>query len=109
MPLAPAPSYEADHLTDSEHRYHVAFHDTERFVVATTSTFIGAALRDGTVISCEGRAQKEDPDHQPRLVARTMDLGPATVKRHSEDSYARLGVGDRAYAVAQAMRLGLIT
>lgn len=42
-------------------------------------------------------------------IAREMHLSPATVKRNFEDSYARLGVGDRASAVAKAVRLGLIT
>jgi hypothetical protein len=35
--------------------------------------------------------------------------GPATVKRHFEGAYARLGVSDRAAAVAEAMRQGLVT
>jgi two-component system nitrate/nitrite response regulator NarL len=42
-------------------------------------------------------------------IAREMHVSAATVKRHFEDSYARLGVGDRASAVAKAMRLGLIS
>lgn len=42
-------------------------------------------------------------------IAEEMHLSPATVKRHFEDAYARLGVGDRAAAVAQAMRQGLIS
>ncbi len=41
-------------------------------------------------------------------IAEQMHVSPATVKRHFEDAYATLGVGDRAAAVAQAMRLGLI-
>jgi DNA-binding CsgD family transcriptional regulator len=42
------------------------------------------------------------------VIAQKMRVSPATVKRHFEDSYARLGVGDRAAAVAVAMRRGLI-
>jgi PAS domain S-box-containing protein len=42
-------------------------------------------------------------------IARQMQISPATVKRHFEDAYARLGVSDRTAAVAAAMRLGLIT
>ena len=41
-------------------------------------------------------------------IAQELHVSPATVKRHFEDSYARLGVGDRASAVAKAMRQGLI-
>jgi DNA-binding CsgD family transcriptional regulator len=42
-------------------------------------------------------------------IAREMQLSPATVKRHFERAYAKLGVSDRAAAVAQAMRQGFIT
>jgi DNA-binding CsgD family transcriptional regulator len=42
-------------------------------------------------------------------IAAEMQVSPATVKRHFEDAYARLGVSDRAAAVAVAMRQGLIT
>jgi DNA-binding NarL/FixJ family response regulator len=42
-------------------------------------------------------------------IAREMRLSPATVKRHFERAYAKLGVSDRAAAVAQAMRQGFIT
>jgi DNA-binding CsgD family transcriptional regulator len=42
-------------------------------------------------------------------IAAEMQISPATVKRHFEDAYARLGVSDRAAAVAVAMRQGLIS
>jgi DNA-binding CsgD family transcriptional regulator len=42
-------------------------------------------------------------------IAEELNISPATVKRHFEDAYARLGVSDRAAAVAQAMRHGLIS
>jgi DNA-binding CsgD family transcriptional regulator len=42
-------------------------------------------------------------------IAEEMQVSPATVKRHFEDAYARLGVSDRAAAVAVAMRQGLIS
>ncbi len=41
-------------------------------------------------------------------IARTLLVSPATVRTHFERIYAKLGVHDRAAAVAQAMRLGLI-
>jgi DNA-binding NarL/FixJ family response regulator len=41
-------------------------------------------------------------------IATQLAISPATVKRHFEDAYARLGVADRASAVAKAMRQGLI-
>ncbi|MCW2968287.1 MAG: putative Histidine kinase with sensor domain and response regulator receiver domain [Solirubrobacteraceae bacterium] len=42
-------------------------------------------------------------------IALELFLSPATVKRHFGRAYARLGVNDRAAAVAKAMRAGLIT
>ncbi|MCW2967565.1 MAG: diguanylate cyclase with sensor [Solirubrobacteraceae bacterium] len=41
-------------------------------------------------------------------IARELQVSPATVKRHFEGIYARLQVSDRAAAVAEAMRRGLI-
>lgn len=42
------------------------------------------------------------------MIARALTVSPATVRTHFEHIYAKLGVRDRAAAVAQAMRLGLI-
>jgi len=41
-------------------------------------------------------------------IAERLVLSPATVKTHFEHIYVKLGVGDRAAAVAQALRTGLI-
>ncbi|HEX8075504.1 MAG TPA: PAS domain S-box protein [Thermoleophilaceae bacterium] len=41
-------------------------------------------------------------------VARRLVVSPATVKTHFENIYEKLGVRDRASAVAEALRLGLI-
>jgi PAS domain S-box-containing protein len=41
-------------------------------------------------------------------IAQRLVLSPATVKTHFEHIYVKLGVGDRAAAVAQALRTGLI-
>lgn len=41
-------------------------------------------------------------------IAERLVLSPATVKTHFEHIYGKLGVHDRAGAVARAMRLGLI-
>jgi PAS domain S-box-containing protein len=43
----------------------------------------------------------------PRI-AEQLFVGPATVKTHFEHIYEKLGVSDRAAAVAQALRMGLI-
>jgi len=45
----------------------------------------------------------------PTQIAEEMNLSPATIKRHFERAYAALGVRDRAAAVGEAMRRGLIT
>ncbi len=42
-------------------------------------------------------------------IAQALFLSRATVKRHFERAYAKLDVPDRPAAVAQAMRLGLVT
>jgi len=47
--------------------------------------------------------------HSAADIAGELFLSPATVKRHFEDAYAALGVSDRASAVAEAMRRGLIS
>lgn len=41
-------------------------------------------------------------------IARELMLSPATVRTHFGNIYTKLGVSDRAAAVAKAMRLGLI-
>jgi two-component system nitrate/nitrite response regulator NarL len=43
----------------------------------------------------------------PQLAAE-LYLAPSTVKTHTQRLYEKLGVGDRAAAVAEAMRLGLL-
>ncbi len=42
-------------------------------------------------------------------IAEELHVSPATVKRHFESAYAALGVSDRAAAVGEAMRRGLIS
>jgi PAS domain S-box-containing protein len=42
-------------------------------------------------------------------IARALMLSPATVRTHFANIYAKLNVGDRAGAVAKAMRLGLLS
>ena len=44
-----------------------------------------------------------------REIAERLVVSPATVKSHFEHIYEKLGVRDRAAAVAQALRLGLIS
>jgi len=41
-------------------------------------------------------------------IARELQIGAATVKTHTQNVYAKLGVPERAAAVAEAMRRGLL-
>ena len=43
-----------------------------------------------------------------REIGAELHLSPATVKTHLQNIYGKLGVSDRAAAVAVAMRLGLL-
>ncbi|HEX4482677.1 MAG TPA: response regulator transcription factor [Solirubrobacteraceae bacterium] len=43
-----------------------------------------------------------------RLIARELHLAVPTVKTHTKNLYAKLGVSDRGAAVAEAMRRGLV-
>ena len=49
---------------------------------------------------CEGKSSPE--------IAKLLFLGTTTVKSHLGHLYDKLGVSDRAAAVAEAMRRGLI-
>lgn len=46
--------------------------------------------------------------HSAREIGRRLNLSATTVKSHLRNSYAKLGVSDRAAAVAESMRLGLL-
>jgi DNA-binding CsgD family transcriptional regulator len=59
--------------------------------------------RELAVLQLAGRG------HSAAQIAAELYLSPATVKRHFERAYAALGVADRAAAVGEAMRRGLIS
>ena len=46
--------------------------------------------------------------HSAPEIARRLYLSPATVKTHLQHLYEKLGVSDRAAAIAEAMRRGLL-
>jgi two-component system nitrate/nitrite response regulator NarL len=80
---------------------------------AQTALAQGVRLRGGTggpVISERERevlALTADGMSAPQIGAR-LHLSPATVKSHLQNVYEKLGVSDRAAAVATAIRLGLL-
>jgi two-component system nitrate/nitrite response regulator NarL len=43
-----------------------------------------------------------------KIIAQKLKLSPSTVKTHFENIYAKWDVSDRASAVANALRQGLI-
>jgi two-component system, NarL family, nitrate/nitrite response regulator NarL len=94
---------------------------------------IGAVHRGATVLSPEfqtglvGELQRRETDTRPLLtprekevlvltaeghsapeIARRLNLSTATIKTHLHTLYEKLGVSDRASAVAVAMRKGLL-
>jgi two-component system nitrate/nitrite response regulator NarL len=94
---------------------------------------IVAIARGGTVFSSSvqavlasevrGREQDERPILSPRerevlrliadglsgpAIAKELQIGVATVKSHTQNVYEKLGVPERAAAVAEAMRRGLL-
>lgn len=66
------------------------------------SAFVGLTPRELEVLQLAARGFSG-----PRIAAELV-LSPATVKTHFENIYSKLAVTDRAAAVAQALRLGLI-
>jgi DNA-binding CsgD family transcriptional regulator len=56
--------------------------------------------REVLQLAAEGRTGRE--------IAAELGIGPATVKTHFENLYLRLQASDKASAVAEGLRLGLI-
>jgi two-component system nitrate/nitrite response regulator NarL len=81
--------------------------------VAQTALAQGVRLRGGTAAPVISEREREvlaltaDGLSAPQIGAR-LHLSPATVKSHLQNVYEKLGVSDRAAAVATAIRLGLL-
>ena len=91
--------------------------------VARGETVIPAGLTDGLAAQIRLRAQPSAPALTPReldvlkgfarglsipQLAAELFVAPSTVKTHTQRLYEKLGVSDRAAAVAAAMRLRLL-
>jgi two-component system, NarL family, nitrate/nitrite response regulator NarL len=91
--------------------------------VARGEVILPAEVHSGLVAQIQARRQPAGPALTPReqqvlaLIAegltapamgRELHLSTATVKTHLKTLYEKLGVGDRAAAVAEAMRRGLL-
>jgi two-component system nitrate/nitrite response regulator NarL len=91
--------------------------------VARGETLLAPEIQADLVDQIQMRARDDRPALSPRErevlvliaeglsapdVGRRLHLSPATVKTHLQNLYEKLGVSDRAAAVARAMRLGLL-
>jgi ATP/maltotriose-dependent transcriptional regulator MalT len=81
--------------------------DAERTRLLTTGA-VTALPRGLSAREVEVLALAADGASGPAIAARLV-LSPSTVKTHFENIYEKLGVSDRAAAVALALRIGLIT
>lgn len=91
--------------------------------VARGETVLSPEAQAGIAAQLRQRGTQERPLLSPRErevlghvaagrgapeIARRLQLSPATVKGHLQGLYEKLGVSDRAAAVAEAMRRGLL-
>jgi len=91
--------------------------------VARGQSVLDGPVQEGLVQEIRLRVRDDRPVLSPREheiltliadgrtapgIARQLNLSPATVKTHLGHLYEKLGVGDRAAAVASAMRRGLL-
>jgi two-component system nitrate/nitrite response regulator NarL len=92
--------------------------------VARGERLVGAGLREGMLEAIQTRNTTGPPPLSPRereiitLVAegkataeigKELHLSAATVKTHLQHAYEKLGVSDRAAAVAEALRRGVLS
>ena len=104
--------------------------DAERRVILDTvaavsrgETVLGPEIQAGLAQEIRLRGVRDRPGLSPREleilrhiaegrsapeIGRLIHLSPATVKSHLQSLYEKLGVSDRAAAVAEAMRRGLV-
>lgn len=98
--------------------------DTRRWVALTMAPANGGAMMAGALLDVTSRHPVADSPLTARetevlqmashggssaTIAERLVISTSTVKTHFEHIYAKLGVADRAGAVAEALRRGLIT
>ena len=91
--------------------------------VARGETVLPPAVQAGLVQQIQARSRDERPaltarelqilhqiaeGHSAPTIGRMLELSPATVKTHLQNLYEKLGVSDRAAAVAEGMRRGIL-
>jgi DNA-binding CsgD family transcriptional regulator len=80
-------------------------HEIGHFLVSRRGELVGAALTPRAVEVLQLAARGCGAE----AIAGRLGVSTATIKRHFERAYMQLGVSDRAAAVAEAMRRGLIS
>ncbi|MBJ7330734.1 MAG: GAF domain-containing protein [Solirubrobacteraceae bacterium] len=111
-------------LTDAAPLAVLTFYSTDRRAgTPSLERTLGAIGRDLGAFLARHRAQLTDRTLSPRElevlrlaaegrsgpeIARQLVVSPSTIKTHFEHIYEKLGVGDRAGAVAYALRAGMI-
>jgi PAS domain S-box-containing protein len=80
-------------------------HEIGHFLASRRGELVGAALTPRAVEVLQLAARGSSAE----AIAGRLGVSTATIKRHFERAYMQLGVSDRAAAVAEAMRRGLIS
>ena len=80
-------------------------HEIGHFLASRRGELVGAALTPRAVEVLQLAARGCSTE----AIAGQLRVSTATIKRHFERAYMQLGVSDRAAAVAEAMRRGLIS
>jgi PAS domain S-box-containing protein len=80
-------------------------HEIGHFLASRRGELVGAALTPRAVEVLQLAARGCSAE----AIAGQLGVSTATIKRHFERAYMQLGVSDRAAAVAEAMRRGLIS
>jgi LuxR family maltose regulon positive regulatory protein len=76
----------------------------DRSAPSSSARILGALSRRETdilTLIADGLSNKE--------IARSLDIGPETVKSHLKSVFTKLGVEKRAQAVSRAQTLGIVT
>ena len=80
-----------------------------QFLELSASLFVAVHPAPWLVVTVNGAAKTRDPlDDQSLPIGERLFLGTSTIKSHLARLYEKLGVSDRAAAVAEAMRRGLV-
>jgi two-component system, NarL family, nitrate/nitrite response regulator NarL len=80
-------------------------HEIGHFLAGRRGELVGSGLSPRSVEVLQLAARGWNAE----AISGQLGVSSATIKRHFERAYMQLGVSDRAAAVAEAMRRGLIS